>query len=79
VRARFTIRRQVRVYTVQGRLSGYILAALPIFVGCMIYLINPDYISVLFTHPIGKALTWFAAALQFVGFLWIRKIVNVEY
>jgi len=79
VRARFTIRRQVRVYTVQGRLSGYILAALPIFVGSMIYLINPEYIMVLFTHPVGKALTWFAAALQFVGFLWIRKIVNVEY
>ena len=79
LRTRFTIRRQVRVYTVQGRLSGYILAALPIVVGGMIYLINPEYMSVLFTHPIGKALTWVAASLQLVGFLWIRKIVNVEY
>lgn len=79
MRARFTIRRQVRVYTVQGRMSGYILAALPIFVGFVIYLIHPEYMRVLFTHPIGKVLTWFAAALQFTGFLWIRKIVNVEY
>lgn len=79
MRVRFTIRRQVRVYTVQGRLSGYILAALPIFVGSVLYLMNPDYMSVLFTHPIAKALTWFAASLQLVGFLWIRKIVKVEY
>jgi len=60
-------------------MSGYILAVLPIFVGSMIYLMNPEYMSVLFTHPIGKALTWFAAVLQFIGFLWIRKVVNVEY
>lgn len=79
MRARFTIRRQVRVYTVQGRMSGYILAALPIVVGSFIYLLNSEYMSVLFEHPIGKALLGFAAFLQFMGFLWIRKIVNVEY
>jgi tight adherence protein B len=79
MRARFTIRRQVRVYTVQGRMSGYILAALPMVVGLFIFLINREYMSVLFTHPIGKALLGLAATLQLVGFLWIRKIVNVEY
>jgi len=79
MRARFTIRRQVRVYTVQGRMSGYILAALPVVVGSFIFLINREYMDPLFTHPIGKALLGLAMTLQFVGFLWIRKIVNVEY
>lgn len=79
MRARFTIRRQVRVFTVQGRMSGYILAALPIVVGSAIFLINRDYMDILFTHPIGKLLTWVAAGLQLAGFLWIRKIVDVEY
>jgi tight adherence protein B len=79
MRARFTIRRQVRVYTVQGRMSGYILAALPLVVGLFIFLINRDYMQILFTHPLGKGLLGVAAALQFIGFLWIRKIVNVEY
>jgi len=79
MRARFTIRRQVRVYTVQGRISGYILAALPLVVGLFIFLINRDYMEILFVHPMGKALLGLAAVLQFVGFLWIRKIVNVEY
>jgi len=79
MRARFTIRRQVRVYTVQGRMSGYILAALPLVVGMFIFLINREYMQILFVHPMGKALLGLAAVLQFVGFLWIRKIVNVEY
>ena len=79
MRARFTIRRQVRVYTVQGRMSGYILAALPVVVGSFIFLINSEYMGVLFIHPLGKALLGLAMTLQLVGFLWIRKIVNVEY
>ena len=79
MRARFTIRRQVRVYTVQGRMSGYILAALPMVVGLFIFLINREYMGVLFTHPMGKALLGLAVTMQLVGFLWIRKIVNVEY
>lgn len=79
MRARFMIRRQVRVYTVQGRMSGYILAALPMVVGFFIFLINRGYMQILFTHPMGKALLGLAMVLQLIGFLWIRKIVNVEY
>jgi tight adherence protein B len=79
MRARFTIRRQVRVFTVQGRMSGYILAALPLVVGGFILLINRDYMEPLFTHPVGKWALGLALVLQLIGFLWIRKIVNVEY
>jgi tight adherence protein B len=79
MRARFTIRRQVRVFTVQGRMSGYILAALPLVVGGFILLINRDYMDPLFTHPVGKWALGLALVLQLIGFLWIRKIVNVEY
>jgi tight adherence protein B len=79
MRARFTIRRQVRVFTVQGRMSGYILAALPVVVGLFILLINRDYMEPLFIHPVGKWALGLALVLQLIGFLWIRKIVNVEY
>ncbi len=79
MRARFSLKRQVRVYTAQGRMSGYTLAALPILVGAMIALINPDYISTLFQEPLGKALLVGAASLQLMGFLWIRRIVDVRY
>jgi len=78
IRARFTIRRQLRVYTAQGRFSGYVLAVLPIAVGAAIYSLNPPYIKLLFTDPLGKLLVIVAVIFQLIGFLWIRKIINIE-
>lgn len=79
MRARFTLKRQVRVYTAQGRMSGYTLAALPILVGTAIFLINPSYIRTLFQEPLGHGLLIGAGLLQGFGFLWIRRIVDVRY
>ena len=79
MRARFKLKRQVRVYTAQGRMSGYTLAALPILVGLAITLINPEYMRTLFQEPLGRGLLAGAGLLQGMGFLWIRKIVDVRY
>jgi tight adherence protein B len=79
MRARFNLRRQVRVYTAQGRLSGYTLAALPMFVGLVISAINPGYMQTLFIEPIGRVLLVGAVTMQLIGFLWIRKIVDIQY
>ncbi len=78
IRARFTIRRQLRVYTAQGRFTGYTLAVLPIIVGCCIYLLNPSYMKLLFTHPVGKLMVAIAAVMQVIGYIWIRQIVDIE-
>jgi tight adherence protein B len=78
VRARFTIRRQVRVYTAQGRMTGYLLSALPIIIFSILYMLNPQYMSILFTDPIGKILITVAITMQLLGFLWIRKIIKIE-
>jgi tight adherence protein B len=78
IRARFTIRRQLRVYTAQGRMSGYVLAALPIVVGALIYMLNPEYGRLMFTHPLGRVLLGVAVVMQVIGFLWIRKIINID-
>ncbi len=78
IRIRFTIRRQLRVYTAQGRFSGYVLGALPIAVGGAIYSLNPPYIRLLFTDPVGKLMLIGALIFQIIGFLWIRKIVDIE-
>ncbi len=79
MRARFNLRRQVRVYTAQGRLSGYTLAALPILVGLVISAINPGYMHTLFYETLGRVLLIGAATMQLIGFLWIRKIVDIRY
>jgi tight adherence protein B len=78
VRARFTIRRQIRVYTAQGRMTGYLLSALPIIIFSILYMLNAEYMSILFTDPIGKILVTAAIVMQLLGFLWIRKIIRIE-
>ena len=78
IRGRFYIRRQLRVYTAQGRMSGYALAALPVAVGLITFLLQPDYFSLLFTTAMGQALVVTAVLLQFIGVFWIRKIINIE-
>jgi tight adherence protein B len=78
IRVRFTIRRQLRVYTAQGRFSGYVLGILPIAVGTAIYQLNPTYMKLLFTDPVGKLMLLTAVIFQIIGFLWIRKIVDIE-
>lgn len=78
VRERFKILRQVRVYTAHGRFTGYVLLALPAGLLCVLYLINPDHVQVLFTESIGRALLIGAAAMQAVGYVWIRRIIRIE-
>jgi tight adherence protein B len=78
IRGRFYIRRQLRVYTAQGRMSGYVLAALPIVVGGILALIQPDYVALLFNNLLGLLMVITAVILQILGFFWIRKIVNID-
>lgn len=78
VRARFTIQRQLRVYTAQGRLSGYVLGALPIFLALTIFALDPSYGSMLITEPVGRLMVLVALVMQIIGYIWIRKIVDIE-
>jgi tight adherence protein B len=78
IRERFKIRRQLRVYTAQGRMAGYVLAVLPVAVGCIIFMLNPDYMMTLFRDPAGRLALAVAAVLQTSGYIWIRNIVNID-
>lgn len=78
IRARFSIRRQLRVITAQGRLSGYILSALPLAVGFGLWVLNPGFMAPLLEQPVGHAMIVGAIVMQIIGYLWIRKIVNIE-
>jgi len=78
IRERFRLKRQVRVHTAQGRLTGWILASLPLLVGVGLYLIHPGHMSKLWTHPLGLKLMYTAAGMTVVGGLIIRKIVRIQ-
>jgi tight adherence protein B len=78
IRQRFTIRRQLRVYTAQGRFSGIVLALLPVAVGSALFFINRPYMITLFFDPIARYFLILAVILQILGYFWIRKIVDIE-
>jgi tight adherence protein B len=78
IRERFRLRRQVRVHTAQGRMTGWILSCLPLILGVALYLLNPVTMSLLWTRPIGVKLLYTSAVMTVTGALIIRKIVNME-
>lgn len=78
IRERFRLKRQVRVHTAQGRLTGWILSLLPVVLGIGLYLINPDTMSLLWRRPIGVKLLYTSATMTIAGALIIRKIVRMD-
>ena len=78
VRERFELRRLVKTLTAQGRMSRWILTGLPIFLLVVISLLNPDYISPLYSHTGGRVLLIVAAVMVTSGSLVIRRIINIR-
>lgn len=78
VRERFKILRQVRVYTAHGRLTGYVLLGLPAFLGVALMFINPDHMNLLFRERMGQQMLMAAIIMQFVGYMWIKKVIKIE-
>jgi tight adherence protein B len=78
VRERFKILRQVRVYTAHGRLTGYVLLALPAFLSIALMFINPEHMNLLFRERMGQMMLLGAIVMQTFGFLWIQQIVKIE-
>ncbi|CAN5885037.1 type II secretion system F family protein [soil metagenome] len=78
VRERFKILRQVRVYTAHGRLTGYVLLALPAVLAVALSFINPEHMNTLFRERMGQMMLMSAIFMQTCGFLWIKQIVKIE-
>ncbi|MEG6585244.1 type II secretion system F family protein [Dendrosporobacter sp. 1207_IL3150] len=78
IRERVKIKGQIKTLTAQGRASGIVISLLPIAVGILISFVNPGYMGVLFTDPIGKAMIAAAVFSQLIGIVLIRKIVDIE-
>lgn len=79
IRERQRIKNEINTLTAQGKLSGMIIMAMPFFLGAVIYLFDNDYILSLFTTLLGRVLLVAAFISQVLGWLFIRKIVNIEF
>jgi tight adherence protein B len=78
IRERFRLRGQLRVYTAQGRLTGWILVALPFFLFGVMTFLNPDYELILIRDPEGQKLIYIGLVMMVVGVLVIRKVIDIK-
>lgn len=78
IRERVKIKGHIKTLTAQGRISGIIIGALPICIGGLLYIINPEYIKILFIHPMGQAMLVGGIISQVIGVIFIRKIIAIE-
>ena len=78
IRERFRIQGEIRVKSAQARLSGYIVSALPFFLFFWINIVNPDYMKSMYDHPLGFYILGGGMVAQVIGWLIIRKIVDIE-
>ena len=78
IRERFKLRGQIRTISAQGRMSGLVLCLIPIVVGTIMFFVNPEHMRFFSDDPAGTWMAGLALGFQVVGFIIIRKIVNIE-
>ena len=78
IRERFRLKMKVRTASAHGRLTGTILTIMPFGLMMALSLIVPDYLPTMVKDPVGKYLVGAAIAGQFIGYLFIRKIINIK-
>ena len=78
MRERERIRGEIRTLTSQQRLTGYVVGGIPIGLAGVFFLIQPEFMSLLFTDPLGRMMLTGAVVLRVIGFFVISRIVNIE-
>ena len=79
IRERFRVKRQVRVLSAHGRITGWVLSGLPPALAAAFMITSPDHLTEMISSPLGQDMIIGALALQLIGTLIIRKLVNIEY
>lgn len=79
IRERTEIKGQIKALAAEGKFSAYILMGLPIGIVIMLSIVNPGYIGVLFTEPLGWAMIGASVVLMIIGGLWLRKIIDLKF
>ena len=79
IRQRSQLRGQVKSLSAEGRLSAIILGALPFVLLFLISMGNREYISLLYTHPVGIMMSGMGVILLVIGLIWLRKTVQIKF
>ena len=78
IRERLKLFAQIRVLSAEGKMSAWVLGILPFAVGSVISVVNPKYISTLFTDPVGLKMVAFGVVMIIIGVLWMRSIIRIR-
>lgn len=78
IRERFKLRGRIRAVSAHGKMTGMALSAIPIGVGVLMFVVNPDYVRFFFLDETGNIMLGAAIALQVVGYAVIQNIVKIE-
>jgi tight adherence protein B len=79
IRERFRLQGKIRTLTAEGRLSALILTIMPFLLAFVLFLVNPEYMSTLFTEPAGRIMIWIALLLMLLGLLVMRRMIRMKY
>lgn len=78
IRERVRIKGEVKAMTSQGRITGYVITALPFALGGFIYMVNPGFMSPLITDPCGWIMLGISLVMIGLGYFVMNKIVSIE-
>ena len=78
VRERLKLRGKIRALSAEGRMSAWVLTALPLVVGGIIQVINPSYLDVFWVDPTGIKMMYGMLAMLLLGNLWMRKLIRIR-
>ncbi|SFT42186.1 type II secretion system F family protein [Arthrobacter sp. ov118] len=79
IRERSEIKGHIKSLAAEGKFSAYILMAMPVGIVAMLMLVNPGYMNVMFTHPLGWGMMAASVILMTIGGLWMRKIIDLKF
>ena len=78
IRERVRIKGEIKTLTAQGRISGIIIGVLPVILAAVLSIISPDYLRPLVSEPIGKLMLASALAMEIIGIILIRKVIDIK-
>jgi len=78
VRARLKLMGEIRTLSAEGKLSAWILSLLPFAAGLMINIVNPGFMTVLLTDPVGLKMVYGALFMIVFGIWWMTKVIKIR-
>ncbi len=79
LRDRKKMKAKIQAMSMEAKASGGIIGALPIVVGGVIYITSPDFITVLFVHPVGHIMLVVSAIWMMMGIFVMKKMINFDF